>query len=120
MEMSVKMEEALNQLFNWKLVNVPELEYPVLLVFEYSPDDDQRPISIAFDYSGGSRCWLSEAKVRMIGDKGPRPYKDYRNFIFNQRKFNPYSIEAFPKNIFEDIEKFKSACRLLYHHIDWS
>ena len=120
MELSVNMKEALDKFFNWRLVNVSELENPVLIVLEYSPNDKQCPLSIAFDYFGGPKCWLSKSKVMKIGDVGPKSYKEYRKFVFNERKFYPYSIEAFPKNIFEEIEKFKSACRLLYQHIDWS
>lgn len=119
MDLPEKMREALNQFFNWQLTNVPELENPVLIVLEYSPYDHQRPISIAFDYSGGPKCWLSEIKVKKIGDNGPKPHTDYRNFDFKERKFYPYSIEAFPITIFVDIEKFRSACWLLYQHIDW-
>ena len=120
MDLSIEMNEALDQFFNWRLVNVPELEHPVLIILEYSPNDDQHPLSIAFDYSGGPKCWLSKSKVRKIGDNSPKPHADYRNFVFNERKFYPYSIKALPKTIFNNIEEFMSVCRLLYQHIEWS
>ena len=115
-----QMKEALDQSFKWRLTNVRELENPVLIVLDYSPGDDQRPLSIAFDFSGGAKCWLSEAKVRKIGDDGPKPHQDYRSFVFEGRKFHPYSITAFPQTIFQEIREFTSACRHLYQHADWS
>ena len=120
MELTATMEEALDQRFNWKLTNVPELDQPVLIVFDYSPSDDQRPLSIAFDSSCGAKCWLSAAKVRKIGNKGPRSHQKYRSFVFEGRKFHPYSIRAFPQTIFQEIREFTSACRQLCQHADWS
>ena len=120
MALTETMEEELNQCFNWRLTNVPELENLVLIVLDYSPSVDQPPLSIAFDFSCGAKCWLSASKVRKIGDKGPSPHPDYRRFVFEGRKFHPYSIIAFPQAIFEEIQKFSSACQCLYQHVDWS
>ena len=120
MALSAKMEDALTRSFNWKLTNVPELENPVLIVFDYSPRDNPNLLSIAFDYSGGAKCWMSEAKVCKIGDKGPNPYGDYREFIHDGRKFHPYSIEPLPQTVLEDIREFRSVFQRLYRHVDWS
>ena len=120
MTLPAQMKEALDQSFKWRPTNVPELENPVLIVLDYSPGDDQRPLSIAFDFSGGAKCWLSETKVRKIGDDGPKPHPDYRKFVFEGREFHPYSIRAFPQAIFAEIQKFQSACRGLYQHADWN
>ena len=119
MALSAQMKETLDQSFKWKLTNVPELENPVLIVLDYSPSDDQRPLSIAFDYSGGRKCWLSESKVSKIGDDGPKPYPKYRKFVFEGREFYPYSIVAFPQAIFDEFQEFAAACRCLYQHADW-
>ena len=120
MALTATMKEALDQRFNCRLVNVPELEQPVLIVLDYSPSDDQTPLSIAFDFSCDPKCWLTVSKVCKIGDEGPSPHSSYREFDFEGRKFHPYSIEAFPSVIFEEIEEFQSACRCLYQHADWS
>ena len=120
MELSPQMENALNDRFNWKLTNVPELETPVLAVYDYSPSDRQFPVSIAFDYSGGPKCWLSESSMKKINDDAPRPYPDYRQFVLEGRQFHPYSIQAFPESIFKNINEFVSACRKLYQHVEWS
>ena len=115
-----QMKEALDHRFNWKLTNVPELENPILAVFDYSPSDRQLPVSIAFDYSGGPKCWLSESSVREIDNNGPKNHPDYREFVLEGRQFHPYSIQAFPGVIFEDIDQFVRACRRLYHHVEGS
>ena len=120
MGLSPQMRDALDHRFNWKLTNVSELENPVLAVFDYSPSDSQRPVSIAFDYSSGPKCWLSELLVREIDNNGPRYHPDYREFVLEGRQFHPYSIRAFLESIFEDINEFVSACRQLYQHVEWS
>lgn len=120
MTLSAGMTDALTRSFNWTLRNVPELESPVLMVLDYSPRDMPHLLSIAFDYSGGPKCWLSEPKVQKIGNDGPNPHADYRTFSLDGRTFHPYSIQAFPQAIFDDILEFKSACRSLYRHVVWS
>ena len=120
MELTTGMEEALNERFNWKLTNVPELEQPVLIVLDYSPSIDKPLLSIAFDSSSGPKCWLTVSKVILIDRKGPSPHEDYRKFVFGGRKFYPYSITSFPNAIFDDIRQFTRACEVLYQHADWS
>ena len=44
----------------------------MLIVFDYSPRDNPNLLSIAFDYSGGAKCWMSEAQVCKIGGEGPK------------------------------------------------
>ncbi len=117
MSLSQEMKDQLDRSFNWRLTNVPELQPPVLVVLDYSPSSDQRPVSIAFDFTGGRKCWLSEQQVRRIDGRGPNPYMDYREFTFAGRRFHPYSIEAFPRDIFEDIKQFDNACWRLYQHV---
>ena len=120
MAMTTTMKEALDQRFNWRLENAPELERPVLIVLDYSPSDDQPSLSIAFDFSGGPKCWMTESRVRKIGGQGPKLYAKYRKFVFGGREFHPYSIRAFPQAIFEELPEFASACQCLYQHVDWS
>ncbi len=116
---SLEMREALDRFFKWTLTNVSELENPVLIVLDYSPQDDGRPLSIAYDYTNGPKCWLSETKVRDLDSTGPNPNSNYRQFAFEGRRFYPYSIVPLSTTVFEDIEEFRSACLRLYHHIDW-
>lgn len=120
MGLSPQMRDALDYRFNWKLTNVSELENPVLAVFDYSPSDSQRPVSIAFDYSGGPKCWLSELSVREIDNNGPKHHPKYREFVLEGRQFHPYSIQSLPRTIFEDIDEFVSVCQRLYRHVERS
>ena len=119
MALSSVMEDALNQRFNWRLTNVPELESPVLIVLDYSPSNDDAPLSIALDFAGGSKCWMSEERVIKIDDNAPKPHPDYRQFVFEERRFHPYSIQGLGTSLFEDIQIFSSICKRLYSHVEW-
>ncbi|MCY4226033.1 MAG: hypothetical protein OXF06_14530 [Bacteroidetes bacterium] len=116
MNLSEQLTQELRKLYHFKLTNIPVLDQPVLIVLDYSPLVDQIPISIAFDYSGGPKCWLSVCRVRMIDGQGPFFYQEYREFCFENRRFYPYSIQSFPMSIFQNINEFTSACRTLYRH----
>lgn len=114
--LSQEMQDWLNQSFNWRLENIPELDHPVLIVLDYSPGNDQAPVSIAFDCTGGPKCWLTEPQVFQRNGIGPNRHDEYRQFVFEGRRFFPYSIAALPKDMFEIIEQFEDACRSLYEH----
>lgn len=116
MALSKEMKKELSRSFKWRLENVPGLDEPVLVVLDYSPRNDQSPISIAFDWNGGPKCWISESQVCKQDGQSPSSHPQYREFVFERHRFYPYSIQAFPKDIFEDIEQFKTACRSLYRH----
>ena len=113
------MEDALNQRFNWRLTNVPELDSPVLIILDYSPGDDDTPLSIALDFSGGAKCWISEEQVVEIDNKAPAPNSKYKQFEFEGRRFYPFSVQGLGTSLFEDIETLNSICERLYRHIDW-
>ena len=117
--LSAMMKEKLNQFFNWTLAQVWVLESPVLLILDYSPSVGKRPLSIAFDYGRGAKCWMTASKVREIEDDGPKPCEDYREFTWEGRHFKPYSIQSLSASIFEDIDALRVACRRLYRHVVW-
>lgn len=116
MAFSKEMKLELDRAFKCSLENVSELDAPVLVVLDYSPSNDLPPISIAFDYNGGPKCWLSVTQVYERGGHKPNGHSEYREFVFEGRRFYPYSIQAFPKSIFECIEQFEDTCRSLYRH----
>ena len=120
MSLSPEMTRALDRRFKWKLTNVPALEKPVLIIFDYSPSDETPPLSVAFDWVGRAMCWLSESRLVEIGDKCPRQYPGYKQFVFEGRQFHPFSVRAFPKAIFSDINALVLACRGLYDHVEWN
>ena len=117
---SAAMQEKLNEFAKWELAQVPVLENPILLIFDYSPSMGQSPLSIAFDYGCGPKCWMTASKVRKIGNEAPSCHEDYREFLWEGRQFIPYSIQQLPASIFEDINDLKAACRQLYQHVDWA
>ena len=120
MRLSPEMTQALDRRFKWKLTNVPVLEKPVLIVFDYGPSDDAPPLSVAFDLAGRARCWLSETRLEKIANIGPKHHPDYNGFVFEQRQFHPFSVIAFPSAIFSDIDALIVACQSLYDHVEWS
>ena len=103
-----------------ELAQVPVLESPVLLILGYSPSVGEQPLSIAFDYGCGAKCWMTAAKVRKIGEVGPNPYEEYKEFTWEGRQFKPYSIRSLSASIFEDIDTLTAACRKLYRHVVWA
>lgn len=116
MALSKEMERDLGRSFRCSLENVSELDAPVLVVLDYSPSNDQPPISIAFDYNGGAKCWLTKSQVYERDGRKPSRHEAYREFVFEGRRFYPYSIQAFSKNIFDSVAQFEDACRSLYWH----
>ena len=120
MELSEHIKKELTQRFNWKLTNISELDEPVLIVFDYSPSDQQPVVSIAFDLSGGNKCWITTEKVISINDDGPKAHLKYGKFTFETRNFHPYSIKVSSQEIFQDVSLLTSMCQRLYQHVDWS
>ena len=120
MPLSTEMTQALNLRFKWRLCNVQTLEKPVLIIFDYSPRDDAPPLSVAFDWAGRAMCWLSESRLVKIGDNCPRHHPRYKQFVFEGRQFHPFSVAAFPKEIFVSINALILACQSLYDHVDWN
>ena len=116
MELSAEMVYALDERFKWYRGTVPELDEPeLLIVFNYSPAIDRPLLSIAFDLSGGARCWMS-VRTEKKGDKGPNPHSDYRTFRCEGITFLPYSVTSFEMGIFANIQELETACESLYQY----
>ena len=114
------MREKLDQFCHWTFRQIPELEGPVLLILDYSPSAGERPLSIALDHGCGPKCWMTAARTRRIGNvRPPRPYEEYKEFVWAGRQFKPYSIKRLSKSIFCDIEALTDVCRRLYRHAVW-
>lgn len=120
MDLSEEMAAALQRRFKHRITNVPVLDQPVFVVFDYSPTTPEPPLSIAFDCGGDAKCWLSERDLIEIGDHRPKSHPAYKEFTLEGRQFHPFSVEAFGMSIFENIEELTIACRRLYGHISWS
>ena len=119
MDLSQDMKDILGQRFSWSLENIPDLEIPVFIILDFSPPGCDAPLSIAFDFSGGPKCWMSEESVKEINADGPRPYAQYKQFSFEGRRFYPYSVQSFGTSLFEEIELLNTICKRLYNHVVW-
>ena len=116
MELSEQMVQALDERFKWYKGTVPALDEPeLLIVFNFAPDVDKPLLSIAFDLSGGARCWAS-ARMKKEGDKGPNAHSGYGTFEYEGETFLPYSIVPFPMSIFGDVQQLRAACESLYQY----
>lgn len=117
--LSTAMREQVDEVLNCKVIQIPALEGPVLLILDYSPSAGERPLSIALDCECGAKCWMTAPKVRVIGDQAPNPYEDYKAFTWEEREFKPYSIQPLPESIFDDVDALVGVCRRLYRHALW-
>lgn len=98
--------------------NIPALAQPVLVVFDYSPTDNEPPLSIVFDGEFGPKCWMSESNTKYINGDGPR-LGHYGNYQFEGHQFYGFSIQPFSQSDFDDVDGIERICRRLYSHIVW-
>lgn len=99
--------------------NIPALAQPVLVVFDYSPTDNEPPLSIVFDGGLGPKCWMSERNTKDINGNGPR-LGHYGDYQFEGHQFYGFSIQSFSQSDFDDVNGIERICRRLYSHIIWS
>lgn len=120
MQLSEEFKEGLNEHFQWEFTNIPNLDVPVLIIFQYSPRNEDVPFSFAFNLNKEPKCWMSHDKVKGVENSqvGPNPHEKYRKFNCKGYTFYPYSVQVFPDIIFQDINKFKKICCELYEYID--
>ena len=120
MQIDATTLQALNRRFNCHYGNIPALPQPVLAVFDYSPTDNDPPLSIVFDGELGPKCWMSESNVREINGNGPRlGAGNYGDYEYKGHQFYGFSIQAFSQSDFDDVDCVESICRRLYAHIVW-
>lgn len=117
MELSEKFKLKLDNEFDWKISNISNLDSPVLIISGYSPTNEARPFSFAFELPDGTnKCWLSNELVKEIDGTAPKHHPDYSEFFYNNCLFYPFSVQL-PYNIFIDFSIFKDICKSLYSHI---
>ena len=118
-QLASAMKEKLDEFCHWCFTQIPALEGPILLILDYSPTAGERPLSIALDYGGGPKCWMTAEKMREIGGQAPNQHEPYQTFIWKGRQFKPYSIQSLSDSVFRDFEALKAVCRKLYRHVVW-
>ena len=117
MTVSEEFQQRLDEHFNWEETNIPNLNRPVLLIFDYSPTDGAQPFSFAFE-PGASKCWITHNKIKLVDDIAPPAFHaEYGEFSHKKHHFYPYSIQV-PPDTFANIQEFKNTCNRLYNHID--
>ena len=118
MELSEEFREGLNEYFDWEYTNIPNLEEPVLIIFNYSPLSESLPFSFGFSLRGSPKCWISHDKVKEVGGESPNRKQDYRDFNYKGQRFYAYSVQSFENSTFRNIAEFKKVCKRLYANID--
>lgn len=112
--------------FEYKFIDMPNIDDPILLIKNYAPVEDMRKISFAFPltkyYDGdkdilGVKCWITCNKVKESLGEMPKPHPDYKNFYYDGIEYFPYSVTL--KYTFEEIESIKELCKNLYAHVDF-
>ncbi len=120
MSLSEEFKKELDKYFWWEFDNIPNLDQPVLIILNYSPPNENLPVSFAFNLRSEPKCWMSVSgdKIRQIEGKPPTYWPDYKDFSYRERKFYAYSVEAFEDSVFRNISEFGEVCDRLYAHID--
>ena len=118
MQINAATLQALKDRFKCHYGNIPAVSQPILAVFDYSPTDNDPPLSIVFDGEMGAKCWMSESTTEDIDGNGPR-VGNYGNFEFDGHQFYGFSIQPFSQSDFDDVSAIETICRRLYAHIVW-
>ena len=120
MPLSEEFKKELDKCFWWEFDNIPNLNQPVLVIFNYSPPNENLPISFAFNLRSEPKCWMSVSgdNIRQVEGKSPTYWPDYKDFSYGGRNFYAYSVKAFEDSVFKNISKFREVCERLYAHID--
>ena len=98
--------------------NVRGIEEPLLFVWDYKPNSEAKPLSLAFPFNA-SKCWASIKRLepKKIDDIGPNYHKSYKDFIHNEINFFPYSIQMISVETMKNYEEFDQVCRRMHEHM---
>ena len=113
---SEEIAEFLDSNYKWDEYQPVEAVPPVLVILNYAPDNSMEPVSIAFDLTGGPKCWLSKNSVRSINGHCPAYHLNYRKFEYERVTFHPYSVQPFESGIFSKCTNLIDACNQLHAH----
>ena len=125
-ERKKSLEQTLKNDFDFKIVSdIPNIDYPLLLILDYSPESEDKPVSFAFSLSQyykniddnfESRFWMTEENTydNSRNDlKWPNYEKSYNKFKYSDYYFYPFSATINGYN-FLDIRTVKALLRRLY------
>ncbi len=112
---------ALNDCFNWQIDFIDNQDGPMLFILNYS-DEAANLASFALslsEYNNNAlpyKCWMTNKKITAINGNKPKSNPDYKEFIYQDQMFYPFSI-ALSEYKIKDI---RTIIKELYCHIDWS
>ena len=115
-----ELQSGLNPWFDYEINYVKNQDGPLLIIFNYSPHDDDPPASFALSLinyqqnSFPSKCWMTHKKL--IDDKGPSFNEGYKKFSYRDKCYYPFSVNLSgytPK----DVTSIQTIIDGLYSHI---
>lgn len=121
----IKQELAgLNELFEWEIDFVDNFDdRPMLFILDYSPGSNDPLVSFALsliDYDQNQfpfKCWMTCNKLKRPGGVGPNPYPPYKEFLYREERFYPFSIQL-PDHEPKDVCSIKTLIDDLYSELD--
>ena len=104
------------------LDNIPSLPDVSIIINSYSPDDNKRPISLAFSINENPiqfkfKCWLTENNLKEINGRYLQPHDDYQKFDYKKKIFYPFSVNLSDYQV--DSNSIKILCSQIYKHIKY-
>lgn len=109
------------------LDNIQNVEDVSIIIKNYSPDNNKRPVSIAFSINDDNnssfnpKCWMTERNLKEVDGRMIPYHEAYKEFEFENKKFYPFSVNLGSYKV--NAEDIKKLCGHLYKHIkssDWS
>lgn len=100
-EIEQELKSGLNKLFKYEICHKSNLTGPVLIILDYSPQNESPPASFALSleqYEEGTfpfKCWMTHTDIVPVTNAQyppPKPYSEYGTFSHNGLDFNPFSV----------------------------
>ena len=90
----------------------------ILFIQNYSPTNNHRPISIAFQNDDQGmlypKVWVTESELKMVNGNGPYHCPGYEEIEHNRKVYYPYSIQTAGRSLINDL---LHSLRTLYNHV---
>ena len=125
-ERKKSLEKTLQNDFDFKVISdIENIDYPLLLILDYSPKNEDKPVSFAFSLlqyyknvndNFESRFWMTEENTydnSRNNSKWPNYEKSYEKFKYLDYCFYPFSAKIEGYN-FLDIQTMKALLHRLY------
>lgn len=121
-----ELQPELAKWFQYEICYIDNLDEPVLLILDYSSQNNAPPASFALslaDYEEGkfpSKCWITHNKVRPVGNQPnlPKLHDAYKEFSSCGHKFHPFSVQLHDYNP-QKADSIKQLIDSLYCHINF-